>query len=88
MSGFSGVNKIVIIYITLHIRQKYYSIIGRLSAMSLGNGFKLSSFEGFIEFGFNIRVDKYVNMKPPAPKPALTIPDRIPSCPGKYYQAK
>ena len=56
--------------------------------MSFGNGYELSSFIGFIEFGFSIWVDKYVNMNPPAPNPALTIPDSIPSCPGKYYQAK
>lgn len=68
------------------IEQKIWSIIGSLSATSLGNGFSVISVDGSTFVGFRILVDRKVNMKPPSPKPAFTRPVSKPSYPGINYQ--
>ena len=62
-------------------------MIGNLPAISWSKGFGSSTL-GSILSGLMIMLERYVNINPPPPKAALTIPERIPSFPGKNYHAR
>ena len=69
------------------MHSNFYSVVGTLLAIVGGNGFfdvlLMATPSGFVSV-----IDNEVKMKPPRPKPAFTIPVRIPSLPGMKHQAR
>ena len=65
---------------------KLRSIEGRLLAIYIGKGFSFefgAIYTGSNSSGFTSLVDSQVKKNPPIPKPAIMIPEMIPSRPGK-----